>query len=167
MQLWRATSSGIVTGTRRAPLRNAKSLRAGFIALLGLTGCGSSSTEGITPTPDSGQGGTPDSGVAACAVEVREADCDKSQRPIVFVHGTYGSGDNIANLALLFGSNGFCQDRFVAVEYNSLGGNPQGKLDGLIDKVLADTGRDKVELMGHSQGTRHCYDYLSSLETMS
>jgi hypothetical protein len=47
----------------------------------------------------------------------------------VFVHGTYGSGDNIGNVALLFGSNGYCQDRFVAVEYNSLGGSPLADLD--------------------------------------
>jgi triacylglycerol esterase/lipase EstA (alpha/beta hydrolase family) len=59
-----------------------------------------------------------------CDVVVADADCDETKGPIVFVHGTYGSGDNIANVAQLFGSNGYCQDRFVAVEYNSLGGNP-------------------------------------------
>jgi pimeloyl-ACP methyl ester carboxylesterase len=97
-----------------------------------------------------------------CSVVVADADCDKSQRPIVFVHGTYGSGDNIANVALLFGSNGYCQDRFVAVEYNSLGSSPvsNGSLDKLIDKVLQDTGFDKVDLAGHSQGTGHCVNYL-------
>jgi len=107
-------------------------------------------------------GSAPDSGDAStqCPVVVKESDCDRTQRPIVFVHGTFGSGDNIANVALLFGSNGFCQDRFVAVDYNSLGGNPLAQLDVLITKVLADTGLDKVELMGHSQGTGHCYTYL-------
>jgi pimeloyl-ACP methyl ester carboxylesterase len=104
----------------------------------------------------------PEAGDASdqCPVVVRESDCDRTQRPIVFVHGTFGSGDNIANVALLFGSNGYCQDRFVAVDYNSLGGNPLAQLDALIGKVLADTGLDKVELMGHSQGTSHCYTYL-------
>jgi hypothetical protein len=29
---------------------------------------------------------------------------------------------------MLFGSNGYCQDRFVAVEYNSLGGSPDQQL---------------------------------------
>jgi pimeloyl-ACP methyl ester carboxylesterase len=136
-------------------------VRAALIAVLGFAACGESSGAGLGPpagTPDSGSG---DVASSTCSVEVRDVDCNKSERPIVFVHGTYGSGDNIANVALLFGSNGFCQDRFVAVEYNSLGGNPQAKLDGLIDKVLADSGQDKVELMGHSQGTRHCYDYLA------
>jgi len=96
-----------------------------------------------------------------CPVIVADADCDTSKRPIVFVHGTFGSGDNIANVAMLFGSNGYCQDRFLAVEYNSLGGNPIADLDALIDKVLAETGADKVELAGHSQGTMHCGTYMS------
>ncbi|HKU36986.1 MAG TPA: hypothetical protein VJR89_02530 [Polyangiales bacterium] len=95
-----------------------------------------------------------------CSTEIKDEDCDKSKRPFVFVHGTYGSGDNIANVALLFGSNGYCQDRFVAVEYNSLGGNPLADLDKLIDEVRAKTGADQVELAGHSQGTGHCVSYL-------
>jgi len=99
--------------------------------------------------------------VTNCPVVVNDADCDKSQRPIVFIHGTFGSGDNIGNVAALFGSNGFCQDRFLAVEYNSLGGDPLAQLDAIIDQTLAATGLDKVDLMGHSQGTRHAYTYLS------
>lgn len=76
---------------------------------------------------------------AACPVVVADADCDKSQRPFVFVHGTFGSGDNFAHVAALLGSNGFCQDRIVAVEYNSLGDQPgsNGAIDAAIDKVLA------------------------------
>jgi pimeloyl-ACP methyl ester carboxylesterase len=138
---------------------NSQSSRfAGFVALIAVAGCGGPTTTGLAPASD---GGTRDGDVPQCPVEVRESDCDKSQRPIVFVHGTYGSGDNIANVAMLFGSNGFCQDRFVAVEYNSLGGNPQDKLDALIDRVRAESGHGQVVLMGHSQGTRHCYDYLA------
>jgi len=105
---------------------------------------------------------------ALCPVVVTDESCDKTKEAFVFVHGTYGSGDNIANIAQLFGSNGYCQDRFVAVEYNSLGGNPQEctagteceTLDELIDRVRADTGLDKVVLAGHSQGTSHCVSYL-------
>jgi pimeloyl-ACP methyl ester carboxylesterase len=138
-------------------------MRAMFVAVLGLAACGGPSTTGLAPPSDGGpsEAGPRDGTGAECPVEVRDVDCDKSQLPIVFVHGTYGSGDNIANVALLFGSNGFCQDRFLAVEYNSLGGNPQDKLDGLIDAALATSGQNQVVLMGHSQGTRHCYDYLA------
>jgi pimeloyl-ACP methyl ester carboxylesterase len=117
-----------------------------------------------------GDGGKTTSAAAAeaCKVVVKDADCDKTQRPFVFVHGTYGSGDNIANVAMLFGSNGYCQDRFVAIEYNSLnfltGGTTtpegDGSLDALIDKVRKDTGFDQVDLAGHSQGTGHCDNYM-------
>ena len=118
---------------------------------------GAADASGVADSPSG-----PDASDASgqCPVVVRESDCDRTQRPIVFVHGTFGSGDNIANVALLFGSNGYCQDRFLSVDYNSLGGNPLAQLEALIDKVLADTGLDKVELMGHSQGTSHCYTYL-------
>lgn len=98
----------------------------------------------------------------SCPVVVSDADCDTNQRPFVFVHGTFGSGDNFAHVARLLGSNGFCQDRIVAVEYNSLGDQPgtNGSLDAAIDKILAETGFDQVDLAGHSQGTRHCGEYL-------
>lgn len=99
-----------------------------------------------------------------CPVVVADADCDESKEPIVFVHGTYGSGDNIGNIALLFGSNGYCQDRFVAVEYNSLGGNPAVQLDALVDDVREKTGFEHVVLMGHSQGTAHCITYLGDVD---
>ena len=98
-----------------------------------------------------------------CPVVVADADCDQSQRPFVFVHGTFGSGDNFAHVARLLGSNGFCQDRIIAIDYNSLGEMPgtNGQLDAAIDAVLAATGFTQVDLAGHSQGTAHCGAYLS------
>ncbi|MGH7788391.1 MAG: alpha/beta fold hydrolase [Candidatus Binatia bacterium] len=99
-----------------------------------------------------------------CPVVVADADCDRSQRPFVFVHGTFGSGDNFAHVARLLGSNGFCQDRIIAIEYNSLGDMPaaNGQIDAAIDAILAATGFTQVDLAGHSQGTRHCGEYLSN-----
>ncbi|MET0283336.1 MAG: hypothetical protein ABW352_02660 [Polyangiales bacterium] len=96
-----------------------------------------------------------------CPVVVSEAACDKSLRPIVFIHGTMGAADNAEHIAMLFGSNGYCQERFVAVDYNSLGDDPRNAVDALITKVLADTGQTKVDLMGHSQGARWGYDYVA------
>src|SRR5260221_4816764 len=87
---------------------------------------------------------------AMCPVVVKDSDCDKNQRPFVFVHGTYGSGANFGAVAMLLASNGFCPDRIVGVEYNSLGDAPGaictgtntpkncGEIDGVINKVLAD-----------------------------
>ena len=129
-------------------------------------------TTACSSEEDAGDGGD-DLGAAECPVVVSDDDCDRDQRPFVFVHGTYGSGDNFANVASLLGSNGFCQDRIYAFEYNSLGDQPAakcegdpmpqgcGKLDVFIDEILADTGFDKVDLSGHSQGTAHCGTYLA------
>jgi pimeloyl-ACP methyl ester carboxylesterase len=148
-----------------------------------LASCSDSDSKGTeeSPTGEGGAGGKKSAGaggskssalgpIATAAVEspgsgdcpivIKDEDCDHNKRPFVFVHGTYGSGDNIGNVALLFGSNGYCQDRFVAVEYNSLGGSPAAELDKLIDSIREKTGADQVELAGHSQGTGHCVAYL-------
>lgn len=130
-----------------------------LLCSVGLTGCeeeggSTGKDELITREP------SPLAVAEGCSVIVSDLDCNTKLRPIVFVHGTFGSGDNIAHVAQLFGSNGYCQERFVAVEYNSLGGSPLTKLDALIDEIRAQTGQDKVDLMGHSQGTGHCVDYL-------
>lgn len=121
------------------------------------------------------------SGAASpCAVMVNDADCDKTKRPIVFIHGTVGSGDNFATPAQLFASNGYCPDRMKAIEYNSLlsmkaltenpwlavavllgntaaGGlesydDAVGNLNALIDELSKLSPDGKVDLMGHSQG---------------
>jgi pimeloyl-ACP methyl ester carboxylesterase len=120
-------------------------------ALLLAASCSDSSSQSGTDT------------TLSCPVVVADADCDKSQRPFVFVHGTFGSGDNFAHVASLLASNGFCADRIVAIEYNSLGDKPgtNGQLDAAIDRVLAQTGFTQVDLAGHSQGTAHCGAYMS------
>lgn len=101
---------------------------------------------------------------AQCPVVVSDADCDKTQRPFVFVHGTYGSGDNLMHVAQLFGSNGYCQDRFVGVEYNSVvftNNNTAPAIDAVVDEVRMRTGQDKVDIACHSQGTYQCTGYLN------
>jgi pimeloyl-ACP methyl ester carboxylesterase len=166
-----------------------------------LVACGSSS--GGTTSADGGGGGVAAadaSGSAVlgpikvddCPVVVKSADCDKNQRPIVFVHGTYSSGTDIAHMAALLGSNGFCQDRIVAVDYDSvalsanfMGGGIDspgvdctgpnmpsgcGMIDRAIDAILANPNVvdaqghpfTQVDLAGHSQGTFHCGNYLAA-----
>jgi pimeloyl-ACP methyl ester carboxylesterase len=140
-------------------------------AALALMGCGSSQSS--STTGDGGAVATPVGADAGCGVIVSESKCDKTQRPIVFVHGTYSAGDNIMSMALLFGSNGYCSDRFAAIDYNSLnaalGGplnpavanNAAPTIDSAIDAVLAaNPGFTQVDLMGHSQGGAQCYAYL-------
>src|SRR5271166_4454970 len=75
---------------------------------LGPMACGSGSS-----SSSSGDGGVEAGFIAtaltntdSCPVVVKEADCDQNQRPILFVHGTYSSGMDIAHMASLLGSNG-------------------------------------------------------------
>jgi pimeloyl-ACP methyl ester carboxylesterase len=127
----------------------------------------------------------PDAASAACAVVVSAKNCDPNTRPIVFVHGTYSSGTDIEHMAALLGSNGFCQDRIVAVDYDSVTASPTigtggidspgvdctapnmptgcGKIDKVVNDMLAKFPQFKqVDLMGHSQGTFHCGNYIAA-----
>src|SRR5258708_18910963 len=85
---------------------------------------GPTQADGSAPATDGGGDAFvatgPETTPAACPVVVSAAKCDKNMRPIVFVHGTYSSGTDIAHMASLFGSNGFCQDRFYAIDYDSV-----------------------------------------------
>jgi pimeloyl-ACP methyl ester carboxylesterase len=130
-----------------------------YLAVLGLGALGCS---GSSDTPETPAAAAELKDIYDCEVVVPDSECDTTKRPIVFIHGTFGSATEISNPAQLFGSNGYCQDRFVAVEYDSLGQSPVGQLEALVDDVLAKTGFDKVDLAGHSQGTGHACTYLST-----
>ena len=137
---------------------------AGSVIARAITGvCGSCVLLTVACSSDAADEAS-NAATASCPVVVAESDCDRSQLPFVFVHGLYGSGDNIANIALLLSSNGYCADRFFAIDYESLNSADQpgtnGDLDIFIDDVLAKTGADQVELMGHSNGTINSRNYL-------
>ncbi len=91
-----------------------------------------------------------------------DAGADKAFRPIVFVHGFAGSGEQFEHPAKLFASNGYPPSWLTNYDYNSTG--PTGgsePLDKYIDAVRARTGCDKVDLVGHSRGTAVSQEYLS------
>jgi pimeloyl-ACP methyl ester carboxylesterase len=126
-----------------------------------------------------------------CKVLVNDKDCDKTKRPIVFVHGTVANGDSFEYPAKVLASNGYCPEWIRAVEYHSLigsvsdagtgsadGGADAGSaaasfvldraetyrrasldIDRVIDELRAETGFDKVDLAGHSQGSGHGASY--------
>src|SRR5262245_546582 len=90
-------------------------------------------------------------------------------RPIVFVHGGSGSGAQYESQAMRFVSNGYPPNYIRVHEYDSLFSiNTQAevlaRLDTLIDELLAETGADKVDLLGHSLGTFLMQTYLSTPE---
>ncbi|MBI1192191.1 MAG: alpha/beta fold hydrolase [Bacteroidetes bacterium] len=84
-------------------------------------------------------------------------------RPIVAVHGYLGSGDTWAAHFKAFSARGYADDRLYAFDYNSLGDDALSltRLDAFIDEVLAATGAEQVDLMGHSKGGGLGYTYLS------
>jgi pimeloyl-ACP methyl ester carboxylesterase len=91
-----------------------------------------------------------------------DAGADKTLRPIVFVHGFAGSGEQYERAAKLFASNGYPPTWINVYDYNSMGpdGGPD-PLDKFIDAVRARTGFDKIDLVGHSRGTNISKNYLS------
>lgn len=90
--------------------------------------------------------------------------CEDAPRPIVFVHGLMGGGDNFANTVQRFASNGYCPEYFRAFDWNTLfldmDSNAE-ELAGFIDGVLEETGRQQVDLVGHSMGGRLSQAYLA------
>ncbi|HEY8518058.1 MAG TPA: alpha/beta fold hydrolase [Candidatus Binatia bacterium] len=91
------------------------------------------------------------------------------RNPVIFVHGGFGSAGQFESQAMRFSSNGYPDSHLAALEYDSTFGvesfeDVLAKLDVLIDEVLARTGAEQVDLMGHSLGTRVSQEFLSSPE---
>ena len=91
-----------------------------------------------------------------------QGGCDASKAPVVFVHGFLASGDTWTTQIQRFASNGHCQDRYFAFDWNSLAAaGADALLDKFIDSVRNVTGAAKVHLVGHSAGGGRGYSYLS------
>ncbi|MGW0535415.1 esterase/lipase family protein [Streptomyces sp. NPDC003032] len=100
-------------------------------------------------------------------------------RPVVLVHGTFGNSiDNWLVLAPYLVARGYC---VYSLDYGQLkdvpffhGLGPIDKsaeqLDGFVDKVLASTGADEADLVGHSQGgmmPRHYLKFLGGADKVN
>ncbi|HEX2576633.1 MAG TPA: hypothetical protein VHK88_09825, partial [Aquihabitans sp.] len=88
-------------------------------------------------------------------------------RPMIFVHGFLGSGQQFEAQALRFASNGFPADHIELFEHNSLeypGSREEvwQRLDQLVETLQARSGAEQVDLLGHSQGTGLVQGYLAS-----
>lgn len=104
-------------------------------------------------------------GLAATPAAATEGD--DGVRPMIFVHGFLGSGQQFEAQALRFTSNGWPADHIEMFEHDSLlypGSQAEvwGRLDGMIADLLDATGADQVYLLGHSQGTGVVQGYLNS-----
>ena len=88
-------------------------------------------------------------------------------RPIVFVHGSAGSALQFQTQAKRFASNGYPTDLIEAHDYDSTTvlnrlAEEWAAIDARIDALLARTGADQVDLLGHSLGTFVMQGYLTS-----
>ncbi|KAF9975250.1 hypothetical protein BGZ73_001186 [Actinomortierella ambigua] len=94
------------------------------------------------------------------------------QAPVVLVHGLLGNGwDNWLFLAPRFINRGYCVFSLTYGRYQNIPlfagldkmENSAQQLSEFVDKVLAATGADKVDLVGHSQGSLMPRYYLKNL----
>jgi pimeloyl-ACP methyl ester carboxylesterase len=89
----------------------------------------------------------------------------QAKTPMIFVHGGAGSGGQFESQGLRFTSNGYPQ-RYVRVfEYDSTTAianmaTLHTRLDQLIAEVKQETGKSKVDILGHSLGTTVMHLYL-------
>ncbi|MEU5837840.1 alpha/beta fold hydrolase [Streptomyces diacarni] len=94
---------------------------------------------------------------------------ERHPRPVVLVHGTFGNSvDNWLGLAPYLVKRGYC---VFSLDYGQLPGKPlfhglgpiedsAKQLSAYVDKVLAATGTNEVDLVGHSQGGMMPRQYL-------
>ena len=93
----------------------------------------------------------------------------KNMRPMVFVHGGAGSGEQFQAHAMRFTTNGYPAKYIAVHEYDStMSLNTYEQIftamDQTIDALRQATGFDQVDLLGHSMGTFVSQGYLATPE---
>jgi pimeloyl-ACP methyl ester carboxylesterase len=100
--------------------------------------------------------------LAVCASTALADNANKkapfANNPVIFVHGSSGSASQFESQAMRFGANGYPKNYLYAHEYDSTfaintWADVHTRLDALIDRVLAATGAEQVDIMAHSLGT--------------
>jgi len=89
--------------------------------------------------------------------------CDESRAPVVFAHGFLAAGDTWSRHVRRFTALGACPERLVAFDWNSLQQNQDhaAALSERIDELLAESGAEQIDLIGHSAGGGLGYGLLS------
>jgi len=90
-----------------------------------------------------------------------------ASRPVIFVHGFSGSGQQFETQARRLASNGYRAEFIEAHEYDSLfventRDEVFASLDQRIARLRAKARKDKVDLVAHSLGTGLMQEYLRS-----
>lgn len=82
--------------------------------------------------------------------------------PVVVVHGYLGSSDSYEYLSKMLETNGVAKEDIFYFDWNTTETNADlnaYQLEIFVDKVLAETGASKVDLIGHSLGGGLSYSY--------
>ena len=83
--------------------------------------------------------------------------------PVIFVHGGAGSGAQFESQKMRFTSNGYPRRYVRTVDYDSLftvntREDVYAKIDALVAELQPQTGKAKVDILGHSLGTSIMHD---------
>ena len=90
--------------------------------------------------------------------------CDPTRPPVVMAHGFLASGDTWQNHVMRMTANGWCPERLRIFDWNSVAADDAEALEQLtafVDAVLADSGADRIDLVGHSRGGALSLKYLA------
>jgi len=105
--------------------------------------------------------------MAATALPAPPAQAQATVRPVIFVHGSAGSGTQFETQAKRLATNGYPIDVIEAHDYDSTFATESvdqvfARLDARIARLLAATGADQVDLLAHSLGTFLMQSYLAN-----
>jgi pimeloyl-ACP methyl ester carboxylesterase len=105
--------------------------------------------------------------VAGVLLSASTAEAKPKINPMIFIHGSSGSGAQFESQAMRLTSNGYPHRYIAVLEYDSpsigtILPEVHARLDALIAQLKAETGRDQVDLLGHSLGTFVAQLYLAT-----
>ena len=138
----------------------------GLVVCLGTAGCDTSDDA----SSDGNGGDQPEENWGQAFGLQNEPDtpaCDADRLPIVFVHGYLENGDAFSTQTMRFGANGYCIERIYCYDWNGVIRDYDREMPRFIaylEAVMAETGADRVELIGHSFGGDLGYLYVTDPE---
>ena len=85
--------------------------------------------------------------------------------PVIYVHGTGGNSTNFLAIKNYLLKQGWSSDELFAIELIDKTGNSltnAKQLESYVDKVLKETGKNKVDIIGHSAGGINTLKYIQN-----
>ncbi|KAB7665892.1 esterase/lipase family protein [Bacillus sp. B1-b2] len=86
-----------------------------------------------------------------------------SHDPVIYVHGTGGNSTNFLAIKNYLKQQGWASNELYAIELIDKTGNSltnAKQLSSYVDKVLKETGKSKVDIIGHSAGGINTLTYI-------